>query len=295
VTIPSISVGLPVYNGERYLRVALDSILNQTLEDWELIICDNASTDGTHAICHEYAARDPRVRYFRNSTNIGGSRNFCQTFALSRGEYFKWLAVDDYCAPEFLDRCKRVLAASPEVVICTSKVKMIDEFGQFVENYEERQDMRHARASDRMMARANIDAMSNTVYGLMRAAVVRRTAVLGNYAGSDEIFLAEMSLYGHFAEVPEYLLFRRRHPEAFSWIVSVERFRAFYAPHKNTAGALKLRAWRHLYEYLRAITRAPLPTAERFRLLGYVFRLAWWSRATLGTELISLTRGHNKQ
>src|SRR5438128_542667 len=73
---PRVSIGLPVYNGERYLRLALDSLLSQTFTDFELIISDNASTDGTTEICRAYAARDARIRYSRLEHNIGGSPNF---------------------------------------------------------------------------------------------------------------------------------------------------------------------------------------------------------------------------
>lgn len=290
MTAPSISIGLPVYNGERYLRVAVDSILNQTLRDLELIICDNASTDGTEAICREYAARDPRVRFIRHPSNIGGSQNFCRVLELAQAPYFKWLAADDYCAPEFLDRCKRVLDDLPDTVLCTTKVNLIGPDGQVVERYAERQDMPQARASDRMMARAQLDAMSNSVYGLMRTEVIRRTAVIGDYVGSDELFLAEISLYGRFAEVPEYLLFRRLHPGAYSLQVTPDRFREFYAPSKKRGTTFAFRLWRHLYEYLRATGRAPLPINERLRLLGYVVRMAWWQRADLAGEIISAVR-----
>src|SRR6267143_929234 len=107
MSAPSVSIGLPVYNGERYVRTAIESILNQTLQDWELIICDNASTDGTQAICEDYAARDARLRYLRNPSNIGAANNYRRVVELAQGRYFKWIASDDYCAPEFLDRCQR--------------------------------------------------------------------------------------------------------------------------------------------------------------------------------------------
>lgn len=295
MSAPDISIGLPVYNGERYLRVAVDSIFNQTLRDWELVICDNASTDGTEAICREYAARDPRVRYFRNPSNIGGSQNFRKVFELAQGRYFKWLAVDDYCAPEFLDQCKRVLDSSPDTVLCTTKVNLIDKDGEIVERYAERQDMPQERARDRMMARANMDAMSNAVYGLMHAEVIKRTAVIGDYVGSDEVFLAEMSLYGRFAEVPKYLLLRRIHPGAYSWEVTPERFREFYAPSKKTGARFMSRAWRHLSGYLRAIRRAPLPVAERLWLFGYVLRMAWWQRVELAGEVIAAVRSLSRR
>jgi len=101
--IPAVSIGMPVYNGERFLREALESLLNQTYRDFELIISDNASTDSTSAICAEYAARDPRIRYIRQSENIGASANFRFVFNESLGRYFMWAAHDDVRAPEFIE------------------------------------------------------------------------------------------------------------------------------------------------------------------------------------------------
>src|SRR5262249_38674640 len=93
-TLP-VSIGMAVYNGERYLPQTLDSLLAQTYSDFELIICDNCSIDGTEEICRSYVARDSRIHYYRNRTNIGVDRNFNLAFKLSRGKYFKWAADDD--------------------------------------------------------------------------------------------------------------------------------------------------------------------------------------------------------
>jgi glycosyltransferase involved in cell wall biosynthesis len=96
--MPLVSVGLPVYNGERYLSRALDSILEQSLSDFELIISDNASSDTTEAICRDYARRDPRIRYVRQRENLGAPRNWNFVVHEARGRYFKWASASDYCA-----------------------------------------------------------------------------------------------------------------------------------------------------------------------------------------------------
>jgi glycosyltransferase involved in cell wall biosynthesis len=87
---PRLSIGMPVFNGEKYLKEALDSILAQTYSDFELLISDNASTDRTEQICREYAAKDRRIRYYRNEKNIGAPKNFNRVFELSSGKYFRW-------------------------------------------------------------------------------------------------------------------------------------------------------------------------------------------------------------
>src|SRR5436305_4413473 len=101
MSTPKVGVGMPVYNAERYLREALDSFLAQTYADFELTLVDNASDDGTEAICREYATRDDRVRYHRISENMGAVLNFRRAFELARGEYFAWAAHDDLRAPTF--------------------------------------------------------------------------------------------------------------------------------------------------------------------------------------------------
>jgi glycosyltransferase involved in cell wall biosynthesis len=120
---PSISIGLPVYNGERDIRNALDSIIGQTYEDFELVISDNASTDDTARICKEYAERDPRVKYFRQPTNIGGTPNFRFVLLQARGEYFVWAGADDVKSPDFLAENLAFLQSRPEYLGSTSPVR----------------------------------------------------------------------------------------------------------------------------------------------------------------------------
>src|SRR3569833_191665 len=115
---PKVSIGLPVYNGENIFRETLDSILDQTFEDFELIISDNASTDHTEAICQSYVDRDKRVRYLRNPENIGASGNYTRVFEAASGENFKWAAHDDVCATTFLAECVNVLDRDPAIVLC---------------------------------------------------------------------------------------------------------------------------------------------------------------------------------
>ena len=128
--MPTVSLGIPVYNGERYVGEAIRSALGQSLDDIEVVISDNASTDGTERICREFAAADPRVRYFRNTSNVGAHPNFNLAFDHSRGRYFKWLAHDDLLHPDYLQRCVAVLDADPGVALCQTDLACIDESGQ---------------------------------------------------------------------------------------------------------------------------------------------------------------------
>jgi len=211
---PRVSVGLPVFNGERYLEETLDSILAQTYSDFELIISDNASTDRTEEICRAYAAKDERIRYFRNGTNLGAAKNFNRVFELSSGEYFKWAPHDDIIAPDFLMRCVEVLDQDPTVVLCYSKVKFIDEFGSFLTNYDiELKNVGSFKPQDRFGDLVLMDHWCIDVLGVIRASALKMTPVIASFVGSDRHLLVELGLLGRFYQIPEYLLFSRRHSE----------------------------------------------------------------------------------
>ena len=99
---PRVSVGMPVYNREKYVGAAIEAHLNQTCTDFELVITDNASTDHSEEICRSFAAKDPRVKYYRNPQNLGASGNYRRCFELSTGEYFRWTPSDDLVSPNLL-------------------------------------------------------------------------------------------------------------------------------------------------------------------------------------------------
>ena len=149
--MPRVSVGLPVYNGERFIAEALSGILEQTFEDLELIISDNGSTDDTRAICREFVARDKRVTYYRNEQNLGLSWNYRRVFELSSGAYFKWAAYDDVCAPTFIARCVDALDRDPRVVLAHAKASIINEFGERQRECEGSLHLQSPRPSERLI------------------------------------------------------------------------------------------------------------------------------------------------
>ncbi|TIR43005.1 MAG: glycosyltransferase family 2 protein, partial [Mesorhizobium sp.] len=127
---PRVSLGMPVYNGENFVFEAIQSILKQDFDDFELVITDNASTDRTADICLEFARRDKRVRYVRNARNLGAGANFNRAFELSSGAYFKWCAHDDVLGSGFLMDCVRALDGDSRHVIAYPRLLGIDETGQ---------------------------------------------------------------------------------------------------------------------------------------------------------------------
>ena len=210
---PKVSVGLPVYNGERYLQNALTSPLEQDFEDFELIVCDNASTDGTGEICRFFAQKDARIRYFRNETNIGLSANHNRTFELSTGQFFKWAAHDDDFPRAMLARFVSVMEESaPCVSVVYSLCEYIDEFGNVQgvdsDGVNSNDPWPHKRLAH-LLWHVN---MYNSPYGLIRSDMLRKTRLCGFYPGADQVLLAELAMLGVFVEIPEPLLRIRRHP-----------------------------------------------------------------------------------
>jgi glycosyltransferase involved in cell wall biosynthesis len=263
-TRPKVSIGIPVYNGEKYLEDALNSILKQTYKDFELIFADNASNDRTRKICLGYAQMDPRVRYHRNERNIGAAPNHNLLFHLARGEYFKWAAYDDVIAPDFLARCVEVLDNHPDVVLCMPMTGRIDENGKYLGNYEY---IAGADLPDRLKGFRNFalyNRSGNFIYGLMRASSLSQTSLHGSYPSSDLTFLAELALYGKFHVLPEYLFFRRSHPgQSTKGILSKERLRTLWFD-TSLGGRIILPKWLNLFGYLNVIKKAPLRGSERF-------------------------------
>lgn len=272
---PHLSIGLPVFNGENYLAGALESLLAQTYGDFEIVISDNASTDGTESICRTCAALDQRIRYYRNGKNHGSAWNFNQVFALSSGEYFKWAAHDDLCAPEYLERCVAVLDRDPSVVLCHAWARVIDKQGRALEDYTTRLNTDSPRPRDRFHDLVLVKNRCYEASGVIRAGALGATRLMGSYPVADRILLAELAFQGRFHEVPEYLFFPRSHPAQSVQALPTQHQRAVWFD-PDQAGHIVLPEWRTFLEYCRAIHQAPIAWSER--AWCYLFMAQWVRR-----------------
>ncbi|MDO6461755.1 glycosyltransferase family 2 protein [Granulosicoccaceae sp. 1_MG-2023] len=216
---PLVSLGLPVYNGENFLAETLESLLAQTYTNFEIIICDNLSTDRTSEICAEFAARDERISYFCQSKNLGAARNFNTTFERSRGKYFKWASHDDLLEPEYLERCVAALEADPDVVICWPHMDHVDSQARHMRNQEiddlsimaEGYAARLRQLFDYQIAG---DDVIPTIFGLMRRDVLAKTGLWRRYTSSEEILMLELLYYGKVRQLPETLFHFRIHEDS---------------------------------------------------------------------------------
>ena len=276
-----MTIGLPVFNAEEYLAQALESILAQTYQDFEIIISDNASTDNTPQICREYASRDNRIRYYRNRRNLGLSANFNRVFQLSSSKYFKWAAYDDIHAPDFLEKCVRILDTHPAVVLCHSKTMAVDQRGEHVGNYDSELRIDSPKPHERF---GDLICMDNDawvlMFGLISSDRLRKTQLLGSYIGSDRNLLAEIGLIGRFYEIPEYLFFRREHARSYTNRAdfTYSEKLSWWAPSARSTKTV-FPYWKICLEYFNSVKRVPLNWSERQRcygeIIGWLVKHGW--------------------
>lgn len=214
---PRVSVGLPVFNGARYLGVTIASILDQDFTDLELIISDNASTDATGEICRDFARRDARVRYVRNERNLGAGPNYDSCFHKARGTYFKWAAHDDALAPGYLSKAVAALDAAPDAVLCTVGITEIGPNDEVLRTYANSfPGVSSPHAAERFGAVIHARHQCEDFFGLYRRAALVGSGLHDNYSGSDRVLLAEMALRGPWVSVPEPLFLHREHEARYT-------------------------------------------------------------------------------
>ncbi len=273
-TTPRLTIGLPVYNGARYLPKSLDALLGQTYGDFELIISDNASTDDTSEICRDYESQDPRIRYWRQPRNIGSSPNHNFVVEVARGEFFKWASYDDLYARELLEGCVDALDEHPEVVLAHSWTANIDEADAVFAAPT------YPLATDAALAPERFRSYlcgvgGDDIYAVIRTSILRRVLPQDSFHHAEHPIVAALCLHGPFFQIPDWLYFRRDHPQQAERACGTTRARCANMDPRR-ANRLRHPAVRlyaeYLWAYITAIHRAPLTSAERRECYGHLAR-----------------------
>ncbi len=210
-TTPLVSIGMPTYNGEKTIRIALDLLLAQDFKDFELIISDNASTDNTGNICQHYAARDPRIRYYRNEMNIEGE-NFHRVLHLARGKYFMWAADDDLWEPSYVSCMVEVLDSNPDAVLsfCRFDIIYADKRTLIEDNWSKIIGLgRFSRLLFSSCSLGKWAVNAHYIYGLYRKEILLNCGGMerrvDGSAGADVVTLFHLLYYGKFVRVDKLL------------------------------------------------------------------------------------------
>ena len=271
---PSLSVGYPVYNGEKFMRESIDAILDQTYSDFELVISDNASTDSTQEICQEYAKRDIRVRYIRQEENIGAPANFNAVFDHSRGEYFKWASSDDCIYPTFLEKCLNALKEKEKdgYVACWPQAEVIDSEGTFLRQFRE-PDLR-IDSDNRVHRFHDLTYLIHSallVFGVIRSDVLSKTCKMGQWLASDYTLSGQLGLLGKVHFLPEPLFKWRMHDQTSfqSYDFDYYKYARSWVPVAKQENIL-LPYWRMAFESGRGVMRLCPSWSQRMKCLFYV-------------------------
>lgn len=227
-----VSIGIPVYNGGEWIGETLDSILNQSYTNIEFIISDNASNDNTETICRKYADIDKRIKYFRNKTNIGVANNYNSVFSLVR-RFFKWSSASDIIKPEFIRVCLDKFSEDDDLVFVCSGTVLFDEDTDTQEKYIDNLDMSFESAVERFKNYLEHIRLNNIMNGVIKSEALKKTGLMKNFLAADINMMAELSLYGKFSFLPEYLFYRRMEQETATFFKSDEEVMHYFNPDKK--------------------------------------------------------------
>jgi glycosyltransferase involved in cell wall biosynthesis len=274
---------MPGYDSERYLPTAIDAVLAQTFQDFELIICDNASTDRSLEICRDYAARDSRVRVLQNSANLGANPNYRKVASAARGEFFKWASANDAIAPEFIARCVAALEGQSAAVLAFGRTVLFSTDPAAGTDYDDRMELQSDDPVERYRRCVEELRLNNVINGLIRTQDLQRTPLMPDYHSSDNVVLAYLALAGKFVRVPEAIFYRRMDQESATRLQSADQVRLHHYPTNRLESFFQ--SWQLAMGYLGAVLTARLPIRQRLRALAYSARQAYWQMPKLRADI----------
>lgn len=297
--MPTVSIGMPVYNGEKYIAEALESLLAQTYTDFEILIADNRSTDNTLEIAQAFAAKDSRIQVMTREENRGAVENFNYVFHQTTGEFFKWAAADDICKPDFLKECVTLLKDNPEVIWCHTESDKIDADGNSLLPWVDKDDASietDGAGKRRWTALPRIDSDSDIScrrfagvllgtnwcvdsYGLIRRKALQRTRLVVDLYGAEKVLMAELSLQGKYGHIERQLFAQRIHLSASSAIEDEAAQVSYVGPSRKRFASTRLLL---LQAHCWSVLRSQQPWLMKIRcmcsLTAYVLQIRKWGR-----------------
>lgn len=222
--VPLVSIGVPVFNEADHLAGAIDSLLDQDYGHIELVMSDNGSTDGTEAICRDYADRDARIKYERTPDNRGAAANSNRIIEMASGPYFMRASGHDRWSSNYVSECVAELEARPAAVVCFGSTEWVDEAGRAYPRETGWTDTRGMSTIERFFAQ--LWGNMHPIMGVARTAAVRKAMPFSDMAAADLAFLLELSLMGDFIHAPVATWYRRETRGAQSYASRMQRYRS---------------------------------------------------------------------
>ena len=301
---PTVSIGVPVRNGERFLPETLESLLAQSFTDLEILVCDNASDDRTRVIVRDFSRSDRRVRYVRQPHDIGFVANCNYALALANGRFFQWTAADDVWHPDFVRQAVDVLQTDRTVISCYAETAIIDASGTVINHEDYVLDLDAAVPSQRLRAFFSANRRrgyrSHAIFGLTRTDVLRDVGGHSQHVSGDWVTLVALCARGRIHRLPQVLFYNRDHTDRSTGAQgrttrcgSALSQRLGGGPRPSSEwfdpakqGRIVLPDWDILWQYTLAVTHAPMKPAERVRSLAFLGAFAARRSPRLARDLL---------
>lgn len=283
-----MSFGLPIRNGEESIARCIDSILAQDFADFEVVICDNRSTDRTIEILQDYAAKDERIRFDINEENIGLIGNFNHVLSKARGRYFRWIGADDWLEPSYTSACVNALDGNPDAIVATTffglhRARGGTEFQEYRGEYPDSPDpaRRVARMLYFFLAGAGV---YEPTYAMMRRDALLDTNQFQIHRNQDWLLSIELALTAPLVHVPE-CLFHRTWPD----IDSTSHYEHLMEMYPERSRELEKSAWRLMRAFNHQVATVPgLDPVTRMRCNAHV--LVFSARRAFGSGAATFRR-----
>lgn len=256
-----VTIGIPTFNRVAMLSRAATAALQQSYAPLELVISDNASRDGTAAWCKSAAESDPRVRYFRNDTNVGHAANFRLAFERGRGEFFMWLADDDWVDRDYVQRCVERLCAEPSSVLVSGTCHFYSS-GRYAFD-EQPSPLVASDPADRVLAHFRTVVRNGRLSGVFRRGFLAVEPFPDVYAG-DWLVVAGAAFRGPVLTVPEVALHRSLEGLSSNMAVLAESFGLKGLAARYGGAAIVHNVFVHIA--FRSAVYAPIPRWRRVAL-----------------------------
>ncbi|WP_372657339.1 glycosyltransferase family 2 protein [Hydrogenophaga sp.] len=285
-TAPRVSIGMPIYNGEETIAASIESLLAQSLGDFELIVSDNASTDQSVAIVQRYQQQDSRIRLIRQAHNVGANGNFSAVVDAATGEYFKWTTCSDLCSPNFLQACVDVLDQRPDVVLAAPQTLLFEADPDVHKVYDgdiEVQDSSPARRFVQLIQRLQLN---NAMNGVIRTQALRyKRPIIDHFLKADIVMVSCLALQGGFALVPQALFLRRMDPKTATSLMSPEDDIKHHYPVMSWKALFP--TWRLFWGWRQAVWQTPVPNQDKTEACRYLRKMCVWEWKEFVRDLVS--------
>ena len=280
---PRVTVGIPVYNGASTLEAAVRPLLEQTFEDIEVLVSDNASIDDTPAVVARLAREDPRIRYVRQPINLGANGNYSFVARDARGEFLKWASASDWCAPTFTERCVAALDADPGAVVAAPRTRLFEGDIASAIDYDGDLEILGETPLERLKDILKRQRLNNAFNGLIRLDALRRTRLVEPYLLADEVLMGNLALMGRILLVDEPLFWRRMEVGTSTTLQDADSRLWHHYPDRSARWLLQ--AWKQQIGWLRAGWTAPMRPSQRRAVMTYLLRRVGWERRSLAADL----------